>query len=86
MPDEISAAGFDSYRVIAETLYPALTTVDLPYAAMGVRAAQRLLALISGEARKDQSPTLVSGPVYWRNSVTERCLPNIKHLKTVREA
>ena len=85
VPDEISVAGYDNYRVIAETLYPPLTTVDLPYAAMGVRAAQRLLALISGEARKDQSPTLVSGPVYWRNSVTERRLPNVKRLKTVRE-
>ena len=39
VPDEISVAGYDNYRVIAETLYPPLTTVDLPYAAMGVRAA-----------------------------------------------
>lgn len=82
VPDEISVAGYDNYRVIAETLYPPLTTVDLPYAAMGVRGAQRLLAMISGEGRKDQSPTIVSGPVYWRNSVTELQSSNITKLKS----
>ena len=46
VPTEVSVAGYDNYRVIAETLYPPLTTVDLPYTAMGVRAAQRLLAMI----------------------------------------
>ena len=38
MPEEIGVAGFDNYRVIAETLYPPLTTVELPYNAMGARA------------------------------------------------
>lgn len=85
VPEEISVAGFDNYLVIAETLYPPLTTVDLPYAAMGVRAAQRLLAMISGEGRDDRSPTVVSGPVYWRGSVTEQRRSNIQMLKTVRE-
>ncbi len=85
LPDEISVAGYDNYRVIAETLYPPLSTVDLPYAAMGVRAAQRLLAMISGEGREEKGPTLVSGPVYWRESVTDKRQPNIIHLKTVRE-
>jgi LacI family transcriptional regulator len=85
LPEEISVAGFDNYRVIAETLYPPLTTVELPYAAMGVRAAQRLLAMISGDSPEEAGPTLVSGPVYWRASVTDRRQPNITHLKTVRE-
>lgn len=70
VPDEISVAGYDNYRVIAETLYPPLTTVDLPYAALGARGAERLLALISGKGRDDRSPTLVAGPVLWRDSVT----------------
>jgi LacI family transcriptional regulator len=78
-------AGYDNYRVIAETLYPPLTTVDLPYSAMGVRAAQRLLAMISGEGRDDRSPLLVAGPVHWRASVTELRPATIHHLKTVRE-
>jgi LacI family transcriptional regulator len=91
VPSEVSVAGYDNYRAIAETLYPPLTTVDLPYAAMGVRAAQRLLALISGEAREEKGPTMVAGPVYWRSSVTELAPTNISQLpissqlKAVRE-
>ena len=85
VPTEISVAGYDNYRVIAETLFPPLTTVDLPYTAMGVRAAQRLLAMISGEVREDRSPTLVGGPVYWRDSVTELRPANVSKLKAVRE-
>jgi LacI family transcriptional regulator len=85
LPDEISVAGFDNYRVIAETLYPPLTTVELPYAAMGVRAAQRLLAMISGESPQERGPILVSGPVYWRSSITELRPKNVTKLKTARE-
>ena len=85
VPTEVSVAGFDNYRVIAETLYPPLTTVDLPYTAMGVRAAQRLLAMISGEGREEKGPTLVAGPVYWRDSVTELRPTNVFQLKPVKE-
>jgi LacI family transcriptional regulator len=85
VPDEVSVAGYDNYRVIAETLYPPLTTVELPYTAMGVRAAQRLLGLISGESLEDTGPAIVAGPVYWRGSVTERRSPNQPQLKLVRE-
>ena len=85
VPIEMSVAGYDNYRVIAETLYPPLTTVDLPYTAMGVRAAQRLMAMISGETREEKGPTLVAGPVYWRDSVTELRPANVSLLKSVRE-
>jgi LacI family transcriptional regulator len=85
VPDEISVAGYDNYRVIAETLYPPLTTVELSYNAMGVRAGERLLALISGAGRDDRSPTLVAGPVHWRSSVTELRHSNLLQLRTVRE-
>lgn len=85
VPDEISVAGYDNYRVIAETLYPPLTTVELPYTAMGVRAAQRLLGLISGEGRDDPAPSIVAGPVCWRGSVTDRRPSNVSQLKIVRE-
>lgn len=85
VPDEISVAGYDNYRVIAETLYPPLTTVELPYTAIGVRAAQRLLGLISGEGRDNSSPAVVAGQVCWRDSVTERRQPNVTHLKLIRE-
>ena len=85
VPDEVSIAGYDNYRVIAETLYPPLTTVELPYTAMGVRAAQRLLGLISGESRNNADPAIVAGPVCWRGSVTERRPSNISQLKLIRE-
>ena len=89
VPDEISVAGYDNYRVIAETLFPPLTTVDLSYTAIGVRAAQRLLAMISepaaAQSQEDRAPLLVSGPVYWRSSVTERPASKIANLKLVRE-
>lgn len=45
-PDEISVAGFDNCRAIAETLLPPLTTVEPPYRDMGKRAAEVLPALI----------------------------------------
>ena len=96
VPDEMSVAGYDNYRVIAETLYPPLTTVDLPYAAMGVRAAHLLMALIRGNS-PDTAPndplngantsaaTLVAGPVCWRNSVTERRAATVLHFRSIRE-
>ena len=89
VPDEVSVAGYDNYRVIAETLFPPLTTVDLSYTAIGVRAAQRLLAMISDpaatQASLEKTPALVAGPVYWRGSVTERSVSNLTKLKIVRE-
>lgn len=85
VPEDISVAGYDNHHIIAATLFPPLTTVELPYVAMGVRTAQRLLAMISDESPHETGPTLVSGPVYWRDSVTERRKTNITQLKTVRE-
>ncbi len=87
VPDEIGVAGFDNYRVIAETLYPPLTTVDLPYNAMGVRAGERLLSLIAGGDPLEagllptQSPVCVAGPVLWRASVADLPPANIVHMK-----
>ncbi len=77
LPDQISVAGYDDYRVISEQLYPPLTTVDLPYRAMGERAAQRLLALISGEPQNDPAVERVAGPVCWRASVKDLSASNL---------
>jgi LacI family transcriptional regulator len=71
LPQAVSVAGYDNYEVIAETLYPPLTTVDLPYHAMGARGAQRLMAMISGTDRDDRAPQMVAGPVHWRGSVAD---------------
>ena len=85
VPEEIGVAGFDNYRAIAETLYPPLTTVDLPYTAIGARAGERLMSLISGEGRNDAAPVLVAGPVHWRASVPELRPENVVTFKTQRE-
>jgi LacI family transcriptional regulator len=84
VPGEISVAGFDDYRTISETLFPPLTTVELPYAAMGARAARTLLDLIRGEPREaGRSKELVRGPVRWRQSVTVRG-PDVARIKSNR--
>jgi LacI family transcriptional regulator len=70
VPQEISIAGYDDYRVISETLYPPLTTADLNYRGIGEAAARRLLSLIAG-APAPTEVELVGGPVCWRQSVTE---------------
>jgi LacI family transcriptional regulator len=50
---------------------PALTSVELPYGAMGARAAEKLLRLIRGTAKPNETEQeLVSGPVVWRDSVS----------------
>ena len=72
IPRDISIAGYDNYRLVAETLFPRLTTVELPYAAMGVHAAGMLLSLIRDEGPPPSQPLLVGGPVCWRDSVARR--------------
>jgi LacI family transcriptional regulator len=70
IPEDISVAGYDDYRIICEHLHPTLTSVDLPYGGMGVRAAEKLLRLINGTSIPNEpARELVSGPVVWRDSV-----------------
>ncbi len=69
VPEDISIAGYDDYRLISETLYPPLTTVELPYHQMGRAAAEMLLNRLS-DAEHPRADTLrVSGDVKWRDSV-----------------
>ncbi|HWA20637.1 MAG TPA: LacI family DNA-binding transcriptional regulator [Devosia sp.] len=70
VPEDISVAGYDDYRIITEHMDPPLTSIELPYAAMGMRAAEKLLRLINGAGKANEDAReLVSGPVVWRNSV-----------------
>jgi LacI family transcriptional regulator len=70
IPHDIAVAGYDDYRIICEHMHPALTSVELPYGAMGVRAAEKLLRLINGTPKPNEAAKeLVSGPVVWRDSV-----------------
>lgn len=70
VPTDISVAGYDDYRTICEHLHPTLTSVELPYGAMGLRAAEKLLRLINDAPKPDENEReLVPGPVVWRQSV-----------------
>ena len=69
VPEDVSVVGYDDHRLISETLYPALTTAELPYRAMGARAAQTLLDVMSGNAVPPQAPIRISGQVQHRASL-----------------
>lgn len=81
LPDDISVAGYDNYRLITETLYPTLTSVELPYAAMGIRATEMLLGLIDGTITDVGAPVLVSGPVHQGGSAKTLPTP-ITHISS----
>ena len=69
IPQDISIAGYDDYRAISESLFPRLTTAELPYARMGRRAAEILLSLIDGRPGPRTDRETVAGDVVWRESV-----------------
>lgn len=69
VPEDVSVVGYDDHRLISETLFPALTTAELPYSAMGARGAQVLLDLLAGEAPEDESRITVRGQVKHRGSL-----------------
>lgn len=70
IPNDISIAGYDNHRVIAETLDPPLTTMELAYNEIGARSANHLLSIIRGETSQQVSPVRVSGTIAWRESVS----------------
>lgn len=69
VPQDISVAGYDDYLLISKTLYPPLTTVELPYNRIGMAAAELLIARLGGEISDQTEPVRVSGNVAWRDSV-----------------
>ncbi|AML51776.1 LacI family DNA-binding transcriptional regulator [Falsihalocynthiibacter arcticus] len=71
LPDDLSVAGYDNHKLITQTLYPTLTSAELPYAAIGIRATDLLLGMIDGTTDEPTTPILVSGPVTLGNSVKD---------------
>lgn len=70
VPEGMSVAGFDDYRVISETLYPQLTTMELPYRHMGEAAARLMLGALRGsEPLRTGTRIEVQGELRWRASV-----------------
>jgi LacI family transcriptional regulator len=72
LPRDISVAGYDDYRAISESLFPRLTTAELPYLRMGERAAEVLLSRIRRGTQELPSREEVTGKVVWRESVRSR--------------
>ncbi|MCW1951623.1 MAG: LacI family DNA-binding transcriptional regulator [Octadecabacter sp.] len=77
LPDDLSVAGYDNHKLITQTLYPTLTSAELPYAAIGIRATELLLGMINGTSTAPAEPILVSGPVTPGNSVKDLPTPII---------
>jgi LacI family transcriptional regulator len=70
VPEAMSVAGYDDYRVISETLFPPLTTMELPYGRMGEAAAELALGELRGGT--PMAPGIrveVQGELRWRASV-----------------
>lgn len=69
VPEQVSVAGYDNHSAIAETLFPPLTSTELPYMRMGALAAEILFDII--ETKKTARPPVrVVGETIWRQSVT----------------
>lgn len=68
IPEAISVAGYDNHTQIAETLFPTLTTAELPYAEMGRQAVQLLL----NHQNNALLPRKIQGETVWRQSVLPR--------------
>ena len=72
IPRDLSVVGFDNQEIIAEGLYPPLTTVALPHYEMGAWAVNTLVDLLAGresELLLASHPVLLSCPLVRRDSV-----------------
>ena len=68
---DISVAGYDD-QVMAEYLYPSLTTMQLPLFNIGYRSAQKLIQMLAGEKCEDGDVEKLSCKMMLRNSVSSR--------------
>lgn len=74
IPDDLSIVGFDNQEIIAEGLFPALTTVALPHYDMGRWATQRLISMLMHDdeeyiAADGSDSAVLSCPLVRRRSV-----------------
>ena len=69
VPEQVSVAGYDNHSAIAETLFPSLTSTELPYMRMGALAAEILFDIIETKETV-RPPVRVVGETIWRQSVT----------------
>jgi LacI family transcriptional regulator len=71
IPEDLSVISVDNFEIIADSLYPALTSMELPHFQMGVWAVERLLALIENSEEDKEEPCeyLIGCPMVVRDSV-----------------
>lgn len=72
IPKELSIIGFDNQELIADNLYPGLTTIALPHYEMGVWAVENFVRQSDGEKTENQLevyPVRLECPLVIRNSV-----------------
>lgn len=72
IPGDLSVVGFDNQEIIADSLYPGLTTVALPHYEMGVWAVDVLVGILNGHQELQllsDRPTLMACPLVERQSV-----------------
>jgi LacI family transcriptional regulator len=65
VPDDVSIVGFDNQETLAPFLRPGLTTLELPFVAMGRRAVDILL----DDVVQADGPELIGCPIITRGSV-----------------
>jgi len=68
IPRDVAVVGFDNQELISAYLRPGLTTVALPFGAMGTRGVDMLAALTAGQPLGTE-PVLVDCPLLERSSV-----------------
>lgn len=69
VPQDLSVVGFDNQQFVAEALYPALTTVQLPHRDMGEWAAHQAISRARGTAPRAPTERLMPCPLVERDSV-----------------
>ncbi len=71
VPDDVSIVGFDNHPLIADGLFPGLTSLELPHFEMGKRAAEKLLAILDDPSAASSMPEveLLPCPPMLRDSV-----------------
>ena len=69
IPDDLAVIGYDNQEVIADGLYPGLTTIALPHHEMGRWAVETLLAMIEQDTTPSGPfPVLLPCPLLRRGS------------------
>ena len=71
IPGDVAVVGFDNQEVIAASLYPALTTMELPHYQMGRWAVDELLRLLAQGEPDSETPVRykIDCPLISRDSV-----------------